>query len=55
MRAPFSAGWLAATCWALLAGGQAAAQTRPIYTVEAAIGLAQRTGRPILTIAGTTG
>lgn len=53
MRVRFSASGLAALCCVL--AGEAAAQTRPVYQVESAIQLAQRTGRPILTIAGTTG
>ena len=55
MRYPLSGRSLAALCFILTAGGQANAQTRPLYSVEAAIQAAQRTGRPILTIAGTTG
>ena len=55
MRPRISASSLAALCCVLACGGQAAAQTRPVYSVEAAIQLAQRSGRPILTIAGTTG
>lgn len=54
MRYRLSAPSLAALC-CVLAAGEAVAQTRPVYSVEAAIQLAQRTGRPILTIAGTTG
>ena len=55
MRLRLSASGLAALCCVLAAHGQAAAQTRPLYSVEAATQAAQRTGRPILMIAGTTG
>ena len=54
MRARLSASSLAALC-VFAVNDQAVAQTRPVYSVEAAIQAAQRTGRPILTIAGTTG
>lgn len=55
MRVRLSASPLAALCCVVALNSQAIGQTRPLYSVEAATQAAQRTGRPLLTIAGTTG
>ena len=46
--------WLAAVCLTLLGAGPLAAQARVVYDVETADELSQQTGKPLLTIAGTT-
>ncbi len=46
--------WLATVCLTLVSTGPLAAQGRVVYDVETAEELAHKTGKPILTIAGTT-
>jgi hypothetical protein len=46
--------WLAAAALVLLGAGPLAAQVRVVYDVEAAEELSHQTGKPLLTIAGTT-
>jgi hypothetical protein len=54
MHGAFERRWLAAVCLTLLSAGPLGAQARVVYDVEAADELSHQTGKPILTIAGTT-
>jgi hypothetical protein len=54
MHRAFERRWLTAFCLTLLGTGPLAAQVRVVYDVEAAEELSHKTGKPILTIAGTT-
>jgi hypothetical protein len=54
MYRPLRTRWLAAVCLTLFGTGPLAAQVRVVYDVEAAQELSHQTGKPLLTIAGTT-
>jgi len=54
MQRPLRIRWLAAVCLTLFGTAPLAAQVRVVYDVEAAEELSHQTGKPLLTIAGTT-
>jgi hypothetical protein len=54
MHRPLGRHWLTAVCLTLIGAGSLAAQGRVVYDVESAEELSHKTGKPILTIAGTT-
>ena len=54
MHSPSGTRWLAAVCLTLFGTAPLAAQVRVVYDVEAAEELSRHTGKPLLTIAGTT-
>jgi hypothetical protein len=54
MHRPSGSFWLSTVCLTLFGTGSLSAQVRVFYEVEAAEELSVKTGKPILTIAGTT-